>query len=760
MPQPPPLPLSTSQPLSPVTRHALAALLVLVASAAYCLFYLPANGRELHLWTVFGHLLRPILPGSAPFEWGQLLAGWGVVYLLGGLVVAAARPWLPRLWWGESVALAWIAGMGVVGLLGQYLALAGIMFGRPVALGLAGFTAAFSALAWRNRPLSPAPLPKPPAMPPSFADRSAHVAAAIFLVIAGLIHALTFWHALLYPVTYWDAMILYVGHARLFYLTGGVPEMVVGQVGVGLGANYPHLFGFLHTALVALISPGWTSIHAQGLSPMCAVSISLLLFAIMRRLGAGLWAASATVLVGIAFHYIIAYYQYASNYPMAMAFTALFVWGALAHFQSSEEPDALHATRQLQGGIATAMAAAMLAVHVNYLMWALWLAGLVVVAASPVWRLLLRSRWFWAMSLVFLLLSAPWYVRNVIVTGNPVYAFFSEIFPSRNVNPEVMESAGLEWLMNGDGIGRHAHDLIGPNPTLIDKLRATPAFIATGPQAYKLGPVFLGWMLPGALLALAVACRRALQGRMGAAASHGTSPAMGRVHAVAGFIAAFLVFYHYAVADFYLYQILPFLVPMTLFAGYALMQVERSRPALAVASLLLVLTGLVPGLAFGLMGLKAFEGGMQLQALHFPLMHNDDFYRLRYGGDVDMWNYVNRHLAGQPLLTHENRHLIIDPSIPLIHLDHWEMQAAYDLPTALDRLTHIKAHGLRYYLQVPNEARHPVNLRLGIQELIGTPHLREVFRAVGKDGPNVLYEIVDEPLTVEDGEGVEEIAVD
>jgi hypothetical protein len=54
-------------------------------------------------------------------------------------------------------------------------------------------------------------------------------------------------------------------------------------------------------------------------------------------------------------------------------------------------------------------------------------------------------------------IGSTWYIRNWIVTGNPVYAFFYKILGGKNVNPAVMAAAEKEWQANGYGIG-----LFGP----------------------------------------------------------------------------------------------------------------------------------------------------------------------------------------------------------------------------------------------------------------------------------------------------------
>src|SRR5690606_38563533 len=69
----------------------------------------------------------------------------------------------------------------------------------------------------------------------------------------------------------------------------------------------------------------------------------------------------------------------------------------------------------------------------------------------------LLSESFWCVMIVLLFAAGSWNLRNWYLTGNPVYAFFPEIFTnSVRMNTDVLRSAELEWFRNGDGIGRLA----------------------------------------------------------------------------------------------------------------------------------------------------------------------------------------------------------------------------------------------------------------------------------------------------------------
>jgi hypothetical protein len=376
---------------------------------------------------------------------------------------------------------------------------------------------------------------------PTVAARLDRIIVRLLFLLTALLLVIGAWHALFYPVTYWDAMILYVGYARMIFLEGGIPERIVGQIGIGLGANYPHLFAFHHVMLAKMMGGEWSSLYAQSISPLCATSAALLIYSMLRRLRLSAFVAAAAVMLLNSMPYYISYVSYASNYLMAIALTAAFLWGAAVFLAERD-----------WASLRVCFVAAVAAVHVNYLMWALWLAGaLLVFGALPmanwlarldglsakeadprdpapapggadadaalmtVGRLATCGR-FWSLFAVALLFASPWYVRNIIKTGNPVYAFYYNVFPSRNVTPAVMESSAAEWVRNGDGIGNHALQYAiaarGTDEyTFADKLRMTGAMFVDGGQSYKLSPFLLGFALPGLglwLIGLAAGRRR------------------------------------------------------------------------------------------------------------------------------------------------------------------------------------------------------------------------------------------------------------
>jgi hypothetical protein len=144
-----------------------------------------------------------------------------------------------------------------------------------------------------------------------------------------------------------------------------------------------------------------------------------------------------------------------------------------------------------------------------------------------------------------------------------------------------------------------------------------------------------------------------------------------------------------------------------------------------------VFAALMPGLPWAIMGPA---GNPRLTALRNPGMPQRDFYDMKYGDEVKMWDKVNALCRNTALLTHENRAMLFDPSVKLVHMDDWELQQVWGKPSAA-RLETLKGLGVRYYLQVPMERKHAINARLGHGEWLTDGTLEKVFEA----GGDVLY---------------------
>lgn len=723
---------------------------------------------------------------------------WSALLVAGGMAILyVVLGWLVLDWFEDCIptaprlALAFALGCGITGVVFELITLAGLLYQPVVAavwcilLGLA-----WGVRRWRRSQLDPLYPKEEGALvrdrrrgsalayfwdntlgPSNTTDKS--IALGVWCVI-GVISLLILIHGIALPETYWDSLILYMGYARMMFDQHSFPVKVCGQVGIGLGANYPHLYPLL-TAQTATLAGAWNDVYAQLLPPLAGIASVILVYATVLEFTRDRLLSAACALLFRAVPYGIAYFQYASDYAVAILFTAAFLYAAGRYIVSGSR-SALF----LMWGFPA------FAVHINYLMWVLWPVALLATVLAHVrggscerftvpqaesvpsehdeweddWELederdltpyeikawnelnhterlslrdFLRSKLWWGTLLISLVVASPWYIRNIVVTGNPVYAFFYNIFPSKNVNPEVMRSAEVEWRLNGDGLGR-----VGK--TLGEKLSNSWYYFVTGPHHWKLGPVFIGYVVPGVLLffaALLVAGVKWWRSRRECPGTEKFSPLddWTKFSLVATLLFFLLWFYAYCVADMYLYQII---VVLPVFAVFIARLFEFCPTVFTRRTLyiLCLIVGIAPGILMAAMGFKLKKSGMvgampysqlTLTALRNPFIDKDLFLRMEFDGDMTMLRHVNALAPGTILLTHENRHLLLDPKIKIVHLDDWEVQQTYRKPLA-ERLRILDALGIQFYLYVPNEDKHRVNSLVGMDELIDSGYFREVFR--------------------------------
>jgi hypothetical protein len=179
-----------------------------------------------------------------------------------GFVLLRRR--LPELSPLASGAAAIALGWGLWMLSAEVFAIFHLLYRWSLVVGWA-LTLAICALVPKAAPVAREPEPGWRSQP--LWEKTAWcLALALVLIVTGL----TFYHALGFPVTYCDSLILYVDYGEQTYLAHGFPTLVCLQVGLGLGANYPHLYP-LTAASMGTLWGHWQDAHAQFLSPFAGL---------------------------------------------------------------------------------------------------------------------------------------------------------------------------------------------------------------------------------------------------------------------------------------------------------------------------------------------------------------------------------------------------------------------------------------------------------------------------------------------------------
>ncbi|MDD4279712.1 MAG: hypothetical protein PHX74_08275 [Candidatus Sumerlaeales bacterium] len=710
-----------------IIRHIMSVLFVGL-SLGFLLYYWHREGL-LPLDAVFGASDHPMfrrvlgslfLPwhiwwGGIPWGWLSAVAFVHVLYIaLGWLILSSLRQ---RFLFHVQVILSLGVGMGVSGIVFELLCMAGYL-GRIQIITAWVLMFLIAGVCWfaRSDLVSERPIEHPSGgVSDTPAPRSERVLWWLSAVVIGLISALLLLHGVGYPETYWDSLILYMGYARKIFNAECFPFKAVGQVGIGLGANYPHLVAVLFAATGKMFGE-WNDIVCQLSAPVLSFGSIVFIYATVYAMTRDRLVSISSSLLVRSVPYGLCYGQFASDYAFAIFYTAAFLYLACLYIQSARR-SVLFCTMMM----------AAVAMHINYLMGVLWVTGFVLLFAAH-WSYsydhrvgvgrLFASGWFWVLFIFTVMLALPWYIRNWLLTGNPVYAFYSNLLGGVRINPTVMDSAVVEWKLNGDG-------LYGAGSTLIEKLQGSWGFFVTGPQHWKLQPVLFGFVLPGVLIWILLFLWSRTRGLL-----------LTRFGVVSFSLFMILATYAYCMADYYLYQVIIILPLFGIFAAY---WIGFSRKSFAVVALLV---GFAPGLVMGMMGFKLKTTGVLgnevygqhvLTALRNPFMDKDLFMRMAYEGDMEMFAKLTQLSDGACVLTHENRHLLLDERLRIVHLDDWEIQSAYG-KSADERLSVLDDAEVDYYLYVPNEDKHRANSWVGMDELIGRGDFEEMWRVKAQGG--------------------------
>jgi len=766
--------------------------------------------KNVSLFLVYPSLVLPwtsFLEYLPLFEIILSLAAMFLFWYAGHLFLNCLEIYLPR---GSWTALSFTMGVGIVTFVGEIAGLFGLFY-RWVLVALLGLTyiglLIASMIHWRKPARGSEGVSDPRfyrSAQKSHAREafgktillpqtlSGKIFSVLFVAASTLIVFLTFYHALFFPLQYWDSF-SYLGMARSLFINHRFPEKIMAQMGVGTGSNYPQMFRLV-CAIPSSIAGFWSDVYSRILAPFCGLFSLLLIYHTILRLSRVRLTALAGALVFACIPYGIRYFTYSSDYCLTILFTAAFLYSCLLYMEN-----------RLRGYLILSSVIAAFACHINYLMPLLFLGWIVLLFLVHWKRRLpeveeeyeerikdedvleevvepefitrehppsLRRPWFYRLVLILILLISPWYLRNWIKAGNPVYPYFSSIFGGKRIDPEILSSMQGEWLENGDGIETAAMNLLaekikagkvseeeksrwftgspeeGIHFTLYGRIRSSFYYFVRSPRwSWALAPCFLALTLPGVLIWAFSCLRRKFYGS--------PHPRSGRVIRELtpgqrfGILSLFILVsffgYHYLMAGYYLYQIMPVLVPMILFSFFTMDQLSGIFHRQFIF-FWCVLVFIIPGLPFALMNFKLpnpveIEGQMeypqQLAALRRPGMPPHMFYRHRFGDDARMFDWINSHLREKTIMTHDNRYLLYDPSIRIVNRDDWDLRPLTRMKNPGEKFELLRKLKIDYYLEIPMQKKHRYLRKQRIRDLVGTGYLESVYQA----GGNQLYAV-------------------
>ena len=254
----------------------------------------------------------------------------------------------------------------------------------------------------------------------------------------GIIYFFCFYHALLTTIMHWDATVYHAVIPVIMYNTHGIPVIAGPSLGIQMSANFPPLFSALGAFYYIQIG-SIEDFYLRAISPVMGILAILATYKIGEVLGGkkyGIVAALFLAMTPLFFRYSM----YATSYSMLTFFgsiSVLFLFLAI-----------------IKGDIKYWIMSGMFygfTLLASYL--AIYLAPFFIIAL--LYYFIKKKDELSANTKVFLLLGASvliiggvWYLRNLVLLGNPVYPNGYTILGGINIDPTIMQMTlkQLNWI--------------------------------------------------------------------------------------------------------------------------------------------------------------------------------------------------------------------------------------------------------------------------------------------------------------------------
>ena len=246
----------------------------------------------------------------------------------------------------------------------------------------------------------------------------------------GIIFFFCFYHALLTVITHWDSTVYHAVMPVMMYENHGFPLLAGPSIGIEMSANFPPLFpalGAYYYIQMGLIE----DVYLRLISPVMGILTVLVTYKIGEVLAGkkyGIISALFLAITPLFFKYSV----YATSYAILTFFGAVSV---LFLFLAITRGDTRY---WIMCGVFYGFA-----LLTSYL--AAYLAIFFVIALISYF--IRKKRGFRVnMKIVMLILASTliiggvWYLRNLIILGNPVYPNVYSILDGKNIDPLILET--------------------------------------------------------------------------------------------------------------------------------------------------------------------------------------------------------------------------------------------------------------------------------------------------------------------------------
>ncbi|MDQ1280064.1 MAG: hypothetical protein QG670_1326 [Thermoproteota archaeon] len=244
-----------------------------------------------------------------------------------------------------------------------------------------------------------------------------------------------FYHSLVFPIVSWDSLAEFAYLGRLYFQVKGIPTLSGATLGVGTSANFPPFVPLLYTWFY-LVYGGIEELFSKAVSPLFAIAVAVVTYAFSKLV----FQSKTKAWCVVFFVVTIPAFMFTAEDCLSDIPTMFYSASSLYFLYLSIKDEKRRDRAAIASGLLCGLAAW---TKYNALFLVFVVLALFVLKKFAFMKVdgIFSFRQLFLFLAFFALLGAPWYVRNWVLVGNPVYPELYKIFGGKGIDSWLMQNS-------------------------------------------------------------------------------------------------------------------------------------------------------------------------------------------------------------------------------------------------------------------------------------------------------------------------------